>query len=783
MAKVESADVGIGVAVPRVEDARFLRGLGRYTDDIRLPDMAHMAIVRSPHAHARILSIDSGSAVEMPGVLAVLTGQDLESDGIGVIDTVVQRHRRDGSPMPRPPFRALALHEVKLVGEPVAIVIAESLLAAQDAAELVRVEYEILPSVTDAAEALRPGAPAVWAALAPNNECFHFELGNRSAVDAAFAKAAHVSRLDFRISRISANPMEPRNAIGAYDQAEDSYTLYAGTQAPHNIRTEIADKSLRIPGHRLRVVSSDVGGGFGMKGSVFPEYLLVLWGARRVARPVHWNATRSESFVSDFHARDNHSSVELALDDQGHFLGLRIRTIANLGAYLGFNTPHSSTNNLGGLAGVYRTPHIHADVVGVFTNTPPNAPYRGAGRPEATYAIERVIDMAASEMGIDRVELRRRNLIARSEMPFKTGLVFEYDSGNFAANMDLALARSDWSGFAARRESSRRQGKLRGLGIANAIEIAAGPFRRPGEEFAEIRFDSTGAATILLGSHNHGQGHETAFRQLAHSWLGLAFEDIRIVEGDTGMVAHGRGTFGSRSMAAGGTALLGAAEQIIEKARKIAAHLLEADTSDIRFEAGRFTVAGTDRSVTLKQVARTSYVAGSLPAGASYGLSATNVAMSKEATFPNGCHVCEVEIDEETGVTEVVSYVVVDDVGTVINPTLLKGQIHGGVAQGLGQALGERIHYDADGQIITGSFMDYAMPRASDMPFVDVLSNPDPTGNNPLGVKGAGEAGTVGALAAIMNAVADALAPLGIRHVDMPADPASIWHAIRSRKP
>ena len=766
----------------RVEDARFIRGLGRYTDDIRLPDMAHMAVVRSPHAHARIRAIDTEAAAAMPGVLAVLTGREFAAAGIGGIDTLVPRNRRDGSPMPRPPFRALALEEVKLVGEPVAIVIAETRYGAQDAADQVVVDYDILPAVTDAAEAIRPGAPAVWPELAPNNECFFFQIGDRSAVDTAFARAAHVSTLDFRISRVSANPMEPRNAIGVYDRAEDSYTLYAGTQSPHNIRTEIADKSLRVGGNRLRVVSPDVGGGFGMKGSVFPEYLLALWAAKEVGRPVHWNATRSESFVSDFHARDNHSTVELALDADGHFLALRIRTIANLGAYLGFNTPHSSTNNLGGLAGVYRTPHIHAEVIGAFTNTPPHAPYRGAGRPEATYAIERVIDIAATEMGIDRVELRRRNLIARSQMPFKTGLVFEYESGDFAGNMDMAVARSDWHGYAARCEASKQQGKLRGRGIANAIEIAAGPFKRPGEEFAEIRFDSTGAATILLGSHNHGQGHETVFRQMAHAWLGLAFEDIRIVEGDTGVVAHGRGTFGSRSTAAAGTALLGAAEQIIEKARVIAAHLLEADTSDLRFEAGRFTVAGTDRSVTLKQIARSSYVAGTLPAGASYGLSATNVAMAKESTFPNGCHVCEVEIDEETGVTEVVSYIVVDDVGTVINPLLLKGQIHGGVAQGLGQALGERVLYDRHGQPVTGSFMDYTMPRASDMPFVEVFSNPDPTGSNPLGVKGAGEAGTVGALAAIMNAVVDALSPLGIRHVDMPADPASIWHAMQAAK-
>ena len=531
------------------------------------------------------------------------------------------------------------------------------------------------------------------------------------------------------------------------------------------------------------MVSPDVGGAFGMKNSPFPEYGLLLWAARRVGRPVRWTATRAESFLSDYHGRDNHSSVELALDKDGIFLALRIRTLANLGAYLGFNTPHPSTNNLGGLAGTYRTPHIHAEVLGVFTNTQPMAPYRGAGRPEATYAIERVIDVAADELGLDRVELRRRNLIPPAAMPFKTGLVFTYDSGEFEKNMDRVLAEADWAGFARRRAEAAARGRLRGIGIANAIEIAGGPFKNPNEESAEIRFDGDGDVTLLMGTHNHGQGHETSFRQLAVSLLGVTPERVRIVAGDTDAVAHGRGTFGSRSMMAGGTALVRAADKIVAQGKAVAAHMLEAGESDIVFEDGRFTVAGTDRGVRIEDVAKTSYAAGKLPPGADYGLSALVITPPPEATFPNGCHVCEVEIDQETGEVEIVNYVVVDDVGTVINPLLVKGQIHGGVAMGVGQALLENLVYEpGSGQMVTGSFMDYAMPRADDMPSMNVISSPVPTPNNPLGVKGAGEAGTVGALPVVINAVVDALRPLGVTHLDMPASPARVWAAIRKAK-
>lgn len=772
----------IGTSSPRFEDLRLVRGAGRFVDDFAEPGAAHMAILRSPHAAAKIQSIATDAARAMPGVLAVLTGVDLEADGIGLLHASVKRKLRDGSPMPEPPFRMLALDYVHFAGEGVAIVIAETLVQAQDAAEQVQVDYDALPSVTDASDAVRPGAPAVWPDHAPDNVCFVFEAGDRQAVDLAFAGAHHVARLDFRITRVSANALEPRNALARYDVASESYTLITGTQAPHTVRWELAERALKIPPGRLRVISPDVGGAFGMKGSPYPEQALALWAARRTGRPVRWTATRVESFLSDFHARDNVSTVELALDRNGIFLALRIHTLANLGAYLGFSTPHPSTNNLGGLAGTYRTPHICAEVTALFTNTQPIAPYRGAGRPEATYALERVIDVAASELGLDRVEIRRRNLIPASAMPFRTGLVFTYDCGEFERNMDMALAAADWAGFSDRRAAADERGLLLGVGVANAIEIAAGPFRKPNEEAAEIRFDAAGDATIVLGSHNHGQGHETAFRQIVASQLGLPPERIRVLFGDTDLIPHGRGTFGSRSMTAGGAAVVLAAKRLIQRGRSLAAHQLETSEKDVQFENGQFRVIGTDRTVSIGDVARLSYQVGALPPGVDYGFFERAIATPNEANFPNGCHVCEVEIDPQTGIARVVRYTVCDDVGTLINPMLVKGQLHGGVAQGLGQIFSERIVYGDSGQMLTASFMDYGMPRADDMPMIDVLSNPVPTLTNPLGVKGAGEAGAVGALSAVMNAVVDALSPYGVRHMDMPATPERVWATIQRAK-
>ena len=773
----------IGQAQPRIEDFRFIRGAGRFVDDIEMFGTAHMVLVRSPYAAARIRSIDKGGALQIAGVLAVLTGEDLIADGIGRLHTSVKRKRRDGSPMPEPPFPLLAHGAVRFVGDAVAAVVAETLATAQDGAERVSIDYEELPSVTDAVAAIREAAPAVWPDHAPDNICFVFEQGDRAAVDAAFAQAHHVTTLDFRVSRVSANSLEPRNALGTYDQAEGRYTLFTGTQMPHKLRSELAEKTLFVPSTAIRVVSPDVGGAFGMKGSPYPEQALVLWAAKKLGRPVRWSATRNESFLSDYHARDTVSTIELALDKDGIFLALRIKTFANLGAYLAFNTPHSSTNNLGGLAGTYRTPHIHAEVMGVFTNTQPNAPYRGAGRPEATYALERVIDVAARELQIDRVDLRKRNLIAADAMPFKTGLVFTYDSGDFPRNMELALETADWDGFEHRRSASAERGLLRGRGIVNAIEIAGGPFKNPNEEAADIRFDANGDVSVLLGTHNHGQGHETAFRQIVVSLLGLQPERIRVASGDTDLIAHGRGTFGSRSLMVGGAAVVRASEKIVARARQIAAQLLEAGETDVEFDAGTFRVVGTDRTIRIEEVARRSHLPASLPDQPEYGLAASAIVKPDEASFPNGCHICEVEIDPDTGEVSVVAYVVVDDVGNVINPLLVKGQIHGGIAQGLGQVCGEEIVYDkSSGQMLTASFMDYPMPRAEDVPPVSIISNPSPTPNNPLGVKGVGEAGTVGALPAIMNAILDALAPVGVLHLDMPATPGRVWTAIEEAK-
>jgi carbon-monoxide dehydrogenase large subunit len=767
---------GIGAAVPRIEDVRLLRGLGRFTDDHRFADTLHLVILRSPHAHAAIAAIDTAAASRMPGVHAALTARDLQ--GLGDFVTTVERRRRDGSPMPRPPYRPLAQDCAKFVGDPVAAIVAITRAQAQDAIEAIAVDWRTLPAVADASAALQPGAPLVWPELAPDNEAFLFTLGDRAATDAACAGAAHLVRLDFRISRVTAAPMEPRAAIGLWDAGAERYTLVSGVQIPHKVREHLARHTLRVPEHALRVISPDMGGAFGMRGAPTQEHALVLAAARLLDRPVRWVADRTEAFLSDFHARDNHSTVELALDAEGSFLALRISTIAALGAYLSFNTPHSSTNNLGGLAGVYRTPTIFAEVRGAFTNAQPTAPYRGAGRPEATYAIERAIDLAAARLGIDCVELRRRNLIPRQAMPFRTGLAFTYDSGDFAKGMELALEAADWRGFPARRADSEARGKLRGIGIANAIEIAGGPQGNPNEEGAEIRFDPSGNATLLLGSHSHGQGLETAFRQLAHTLLGLPFDRVRVVMGDTDAVPHGRGTFGSRSIMAGGGALAQAAQAILAKGSAIAAHLMEAAPSDIRFEAGRFTIAGTDRGVGFDAVARAAFTPGALPPDIPMGLAAQAVTRPDDGTFPNGCHVAEVEVDPETGVVALLTYVVADDVGTVINPLLLKGQIHGGVAQGVGQALMEEFRFDAAGQALGASFMDYAMPRAADLPPITVLSNPQPTAKNVLGAKGAGEAGTVGALPVVISAIADAL---GVEHIDMPATPERVWQALRGR--
>ena len=766
---------GIGQPIKRFEDVRLVRGEGRFHDDVNLSGQAHAVIVRSIHAHARMLAIDAARALRAPGVLAVFTGSDVAH--LGTMKMLLQRKRPDGSPMFAPPHRGLTRERARYVGDPVAMVVAETLAQAEDAAEWVRIDYEPLPSVTSTAEAV--GGPPVWDECPDNVSNVH-EVGDRAATEAAFARAARVVRRRYVITRVHAQYMEARGAVGAWDPGEQRYTLHADVQYPHRVRTALATNILNVPEHQIRVIVGDVGGGFGTKGWQYPEHRLVLWAARRLGRPVKWRCERREAIPADEHARDNVTDAELALDADGRFLALRVRTLANVGAYVSSDRNLLATfSNIATLVGVYTFPAAHVQVTSLLTNTNSTAPYRGAGRPEATYVIERLIDDAARELGVDAVDLRRTNLVPASAMPYKTATGVTYDCGDFAGQMEAALKLADVAGFPARREAARRRGRLRGLGIANAIERAAGP--QP--EFAEIRFAPSGSATVFMGTKNQGQGHETTFKQILHERLGLDPGDVRYIDGDTDRVAFGMGSMGSRSTVIGGTALWTAADKIIAKGRKIAAKMLEAAEADITFADGAFSVVGTDRALPLKDVARAAFHPGSLPRGLEPGLYETGTFSPLSDTWPNGCHVCEVEIDPETGAVALVAYVVADDVGTVINPVTLKGQIHGGVAQGVGQALMEQIVYDPDsGQLLTASFMDYALPRADTLPEMVVESHPVPTKLNPLGAKGAGEAGTVGALPVVMNAVLDALAPLGVRHLDMPASAERVWNAIRDAR-
>ena len=764
-------EFAIGQSVSRFEDPRLLRGGGRYVGDIVLPGMAFGHVLRSPHAHARIRSIDTSRAKAAPGVLAVLTGADWQASGWGDLPVPDGLKRRDGSSF-RPPYPALVTDRVRWAGDYVAFVVAETLVQAQDAAELIMVDYEPLPAVVSTAQAAAEGAPRVWDEC-PDNIGFVQLFGDKTATDAAFARADHIVKQRFVINRVTAASMEPRGSIGDYNAADGRYTIYTTLQRAHPFRAELAPV-LKVPESKIRVVAGDIGGSFGMKSAVYNEVALVLLASKLLSRPVKWISTRSESFLSDAQARDNVTHAELALDRDGIFLGLRVHTTARIGAYFQPGTP-VFTGNIGTLAGVYRTPAIHADVTAVFTHTNPVRPYRGNGRPEAAYVIERMIDLAADELGIDPAELRRKNYIAPDAMPFKTGLTFTYDSGEFEKGMDMALALADLAGFERRRAEARKRGKLRGIGLSNTIERAAAQ----GFEGAEIRFDKSGAATLLAGSITHGQGHETIFKQIMCDRLGLDPDEVHYVQGDTDQVFVGEGTGGSRSATIGGSAVDTATERIIAKAKTIAAHLLEVDAGDINFADGVFSSPKTNRTLTIKDVAKEAMEPSKLPKGMDVGLIATATYVAPVQNFPNGCHICELEIDEETGEVEIVRYSVVDDVGTVINPLLLKGQIVGGVAQGIGQILMEDINFDANGQNLAGSFMDYAMPRATDISAVDVKSNPVPTRTNPLGVKGAGEAGCVGAMPAVANALVDALAHLGVRHVEMPATPERLWRAMR----
>ncbi|MEE2688824.1 MAG: xanthine dehydrogenase family protein molybdopterin-binding subunit [Pseudomonadota bacterium] len=767
---------GIGQGVPRWEDPRLLRGGGRYSDDLNRPGQVYGYVVRSPHAKARIRRISTTAALAAPGVLAVYTGVDIEDEGYGALPCLITRQRADGQDMYLPPNFPLRKGVVQYVGDYVAFVVAETQAEARDAAELVDVDYEELQSVTATADVLADNAPKVWED-APDNVCFVHEEGNCEAVDTAISLADYVTVLELDITRVAVAPMEPRACVGEYDKFDERYTLYTGTQGPHLVRQAIAEPILKIPQNRLRVVSHDMGGAFGMRSGPYCENILCLHAAKQLGRPVKWTGDRSEHFLADDQARDNISRVQLALDAQGKFLAFKVETTANLGAYLTMFGTHPCVGNLGTLAGTYTIPAIFTRVTAVYSNTPSIGPYRGAGRPEAAYVLERVIDTAAAELGLDAADLRRRNYIPETALPYQTALSFNYDSGQFEKNMDRALEMIDYEGFTVRREASKSTGKLRGIGISNVIEQSAGGW----PEWAQIRFDPSGTVTLVMGTHSHGQGHETVFRQMLSDRLGLNFEQVQYQQGDTDTGMAGTGTFGSRASGVGGASLMKAAEKIIEKGRKMAAYHMETAEGDIEYSDGVYFVAGTDRSITLVECAKLLQNFTTTPVDMEVGLNEWGSWRPPAPTFPNGCHVAEIEIETETGKIKIIKYVAVDDVGTVLNPLLLDGQLHGGIAQGVGQILFENVKWDREsGQLITGSFMDYVMPRADDLPNFQSAVNEDAlTTTNPLGIKGAGEAGCVGALPALMNAIVDALRPAGVKTLNMPMTPERVWRALR----
>ena len=765
-------EFAIGQGVSRFEDPRLVRGDGRYTDDIKLPGLAHGVVLRSPHAHAKIKSIDTAAAKSAPGVLAVLTSADIKAAGYGDLPVPGGLKRRDGSPMYRPRYPILVEDRVRWIGDSVAFVVAETVAQALDAAEMITVDYEELPAVTSTAEAPKPGAPRVWDDC-PDNICFVELIGDKAAVDAAFARAAHVTRHRFVINRVTAATMEPRGAVGDYSAADGRYTIYTPIQRPHPTRADLA-KLLKVPESKVRIVTGDTGGSFGMKSPIFNETPLVLLASKLTGRPVKWISTRTEAFLSDAQARDNVTEAELALDKNGNFIAFHVKTFAAIGAYLQHSMP-AFVLNAGTLAGVYRTPAMHVDITAVFSNTNPMRPYRGNGRPEAAYVIERMVDLAAAELGMDPTELRRRNYVPPSAMPFKTGLTFTYDSGEFEKNMDLALDLADRKGVKARKAEARKRGKLLGFGLSNTIERAGAP----STEGAEVRFDRSGSLILFSGSNSQGQGHETVFKQLVCDRLGLDPKEAQYIQGDTDQVFYGEGTGGSRSATLAGSAFHLATEKVVTKARAIAANMLKVEEADLKFDEGVYSTNKTNRTLSVKEIAAASFDTANLPRGMEPGLFATAVYKAPVNNYPNGCHTCELEIDRETGKVEITRYSVVDDFGTVLNPLLLHGQVHGGIAQGAGQALMEDIHFDASGQLVTASFMDYAMPHAHDLCDMEVESNPVPTKTNPLGVKGAGEAGCVGALPAVANALVDALSEFGVRHIEMPATPERIWRAMR----
>src|SRR5436190_13225773 len=763
----------IGQPVSRSEDPVLLRGEGRYSDDVNLPGQAYAVMVRSPHAHGVVRGIDIIAARAMPRVLAIYTAADLGAGGIGPLPPRQVMNNRDGTPMLSPVRYVLASDRVRHVGEAVAVVIAESVAAAKDAAESVVVDIEPFPAVTEPGEAAVPGAPLIYDDV-PANVGLDFHFGDSAAVEAAFASAAHVTRLELRANRIVVNAMEPRAANAQYDPERGHWTLYIGCQGVFGFRNYIA-QVLGVGRDKVRVLTDRVGGSFGMKQPTYPEHFCIMHAVRELGRPVKWTDDRSGSFVSDTHGRDAQMTAELALDRDGNFLAVRLTGYGNLGATYGAPGP-STRNAVRNTLGVYKTPLIEVNTKCVFTTTTPVGAYRGAGRPEANYYMERLVETAAAEMGIDCVELRRRNHIPSEAMPYKAPNGTTYDSGDFTALLDKAVALADWDGFAARKAESRARGRLRGRGISDYLELT-GP---PGREMGGIRFEPNGDVTIVTGTLDYGQGHWSPFAQVLAMRLGIPFHKIHLIQGDSDELIAGGGTGGSKSMIVSGNAIVGAAEKVVEAGRQIAAHVLEAAAADIEFRAGRFVIAGTDRSVGLMELAARIHAGLELPSGLPAGLNVADIYDGPPSAFPNGCHIAEIEVDPETGVVDVVKYTFVNDFGALINPLLVDGQAHGGIVQGIGQALRECTVYDEQGQLLTGSYMDYAMPRAEDAPLFMHDFHCVPATTNPLGAKGCGEAGCAGALPSVMNALVDAVAELGIRHVDMPATPERVWRAIRS---
>jgi aerobic carbon-monoxide dehydrogenase large subunit len=782
---------GIGAPVRRKEDVRFLSGRGNYTDDINRPGQLYAYVKRSDRPHARIDGIDTEAASTAPGIVAVFTGADMAAEDIGGLPCGWQIHNKDGSPMAEPPHPVLAVGKVRHVGDAVAVVIANSKQEAKNAAELLNIAYTDLPAVASLHDALQPTAPLVHDDVA-GNLCYDWHIGDPAVTDAVFAKAHKVVKLDLTNNRLIPNAMEPRSAIGDYDTSSGEFTLYTTSQNPHVIRLLMGAFVLHIPENKLRVVAPDVGGGFGSKIFHYNEEAIVTWAAGKVRRPVKWTAERSESFMTDAHGRDHVSTAEMALDVDGHFLALRVNTLANMGAYLSTFAPCVPTYLYATLlAGVYKTPVIYCNVKAVFTNTVPVDAYRGAGRPEATYLLERLVDVIAQETGIDRVEIRRRNFIPRDAFPYQTPVALQYDSGDYFTTLDVALKNAGWDSFEGRRTEAKQRGKLRGIGISTYLEACGiAPSAVVGSlgaraglyEVANIRVHPTGSVTVFTGTHSHGQGHETTMAQLVVDQLGVPLDQVDVVHGDTAKIPFGMGTYGSRSLAVGGSAMVKAMDKIIAKGKKIAAHLMEAAVEDIEFKDNKFSVAGTDKSKTLTDVSLAAYVPHNYPIDElEPGLDETAFYDPKNFTFPGGCHIAEVEIDPETGTVEMVGFTAVDDVGRVVNPMIVEGQVQGGVAQGIGQALMEGCAYDVGGQLISGSFMDYTMPRADNMPSaLSVATENTMCTHNPLGSKGCGEVGAIGSPPAVINAVIDALKDHGIRHLDMPATGPKLWSIIQA---